>query len=397
MNLTRLALRNLSGNAFRSWVVAICAFLVVSFVLASVMILRGAEQSLRRVDNRLGADILVVPEGEQSTVETALLMGNTAQVWMPDRVVDQVADVPGVAQASPQLYLSTLTNASCCSVEDMFMIAYDPRTDFTVKPWLEENLGHELKLGEAVGGTYVFVPDGEQNIKLYGYFITLAGNMERTGTGLDQSMFLTFETAKDIARISTTMAEQPLVIPENQISSVLVKVEPGADPKAVALEIMHQVPGAAPITSLDMFQSYRSQMNGILKSVLILITVILGLSLLLIGLISSMAANERKRELGVLRAMGATRGFVFRSLLVEAAILALAGGVAGVLFTVTATYLFRQALMGSLNLPFLLPDPGNLAVQILAGLALALASVTVAAFFPAYRISRQDPASAMRE
>jgi len=397
MNLTRLALRNISGSAFRSWAVAICAFLVVSFVLASVMILRGAEKSLRLVNDRLGADIIIVPEGTQSEVETALLMGNPTQVWMPQDVVEKVAAVPGVAAVSPQIFLSTLTNAACCSVEDMFLIAYDPTTDFTVRPWLEKHVGSTLKLGEAVGGTYVFVPEGEQNIKLYGYFITLKGNMEPTGTGLDQSMFLTYETAEDIARISTTMAEKPLEIPKDQVSAVMVKVEPGMDPKAVSVEIMHQVPGVTPIDSPDLFQSYRSQMTGLLKGVLVLIAVILGLSLLLIALIFSMAANERRRELGVLRAMGATRGFVFKSLLAEASLLALAGGLAGVLVTVLSTYLFRQALMSSLGLPFLLPAPGTLLVQVAAGLVLALGSVALAAFFPAYRISRLDPAVAMRE
>jgi ABC-type antimicrobial peptide transport system permease subunit len=95
--------------------------------------------------------------------------------------------------------------------------------------------------------------------------------------------------------------------------------------------------------------------------------------------------------------MGATRGFVFKSLLAEASLLALAGGLAGVLVTVLATYLFRQALMSSLGLPFLLPAPGTLLVQVAAGLVLALGSVALAAFFPAYRISRLDPAVAMRE
>jgi putative ABC transport system permease protein len=397
VNLTRLALRNISGSPFRSWAVAICAFLVVSFVLASVMILRGADQSLRLVNDRLGADIIVVPIGTQAKVETALLMGNPTQVWMPDAVLDKVAAVPGVAAVSPQLFLSTLTNASCCSVSDMFLIAYDPETDFTVRPWLEKNLGGGLKLGEAIGGTHVFVPEGEQNIKLYGYFITLRGNMEPTGTGLDQSMFLTYETAEDIARISKTMAEKPLEIRQDQISAVMVKLAPGEDPKAISLRIMNAIPDVTPIDSPDMFQSYRFQISGLLKAVLVMIVVILGLSLLLIGLIFSMAANERRRELGVLRALGATRGFVFKSLLAEASILALIGGLAGVFLTVWSTYLFRHALMSSLGMPFLLPTPGLLLVQVLGGLALALGSVALAAFFPAYRISRQDPASAMRE
>jgi putative ABC transport system permease protein len=138
-------------------------------------------------------------------------------------------------------------------------------------------------------------------------------------------------------------------------------------------------------------------MSSLLQVVLVVIAITLGLALLLIGLIFSMAANERRRELGVLRAMGATRSFVFQSLLVEAGFLALAGGLAGIFFTVLATYLFRQALMSSLGLPFLLPSPVALLVQVAGGLALALGSVTIAALIPAYRISQQDPANAMRE
>jgi putative ABC transport system permease protein len=305
--------------------------------------------------------------------------------------------VPGVDTVSPQLYLSTLVDAACCSVSDMFMIAYDPATDFTIEPWLEEKLGHGLHLGQAVGGTYIYVPEGEQNIQLYGYHITLMGNMEPTGTALDASMFLTFETAQDIARISRTMAEQPLEIPPDSISAVMVRLEPGADPDATALEIMHAVPDVAPIASLDLFRAYRNQMSGLRTAVVAMMGITLFLSVGLIGLVFSMAANERRRELGVLRAMGATRGFVFQSLLTEAGLLALAGGLTGIGLSVLAIYLFRQLIITSLNLPFMLPEVPVLLVQVLAGLAAALLSVTVAALFPAYRISRLDPSIAMRE
>ena len=397
MNLYRLALKNIAGSAFRSWVVALCALLVASLALATTLIMRGAENSLRLANDRLGADIVVVPEGTATQVETALLMGIPTEVWMPKEVLDQVAAVPGVEVVSPQIYLSTLTDAACCSVEHMFLIVYDPETDFTVEPWLEEELGDGLHLGEVVGGTYVFVPEGEQNIQLYGYFVTLKANMEPTGTGLDQSMFLTLETAHDIARISLTMAERPLEIPEASISAVLLRVAPGSDITEVALQIMHDVPGVTPIESPNMFQAYRAQMTSLLTGILVAMGITLVLSVALIALVFSMAANERRRELGVLRAMGATRGFVFQSLLTEAGFLALAGGAAGIALTVTATYLFRNLIVFSLGIPFLLPSPFSLLGQVAGGLVVALGSVTVAAMLPAYRISRQDPAAAMRE
>jgi putative ABC transport system permease protein len=397
MKLYQLAAKNIGGSAFRSWIVALCAFLVASFALGTVLVMRGAENSIRLAIGRLGADIVVLPEGTSTKVESALLMGHPTQVWMPRSKLEEIAAVPGVETVSPQLYLSTLSNASCCSVEDMFLIAYEPETDFTITPWLNKNLGDGLHLGEVVGGTYVFVPEGEQNIKIYGYFVTLKANMEPTGTGLDQSMFLTFETAQDIARISRSTADSPLEIPAASISAAMVKLKPGHDPYEVSLKIMRQVPGVTPIESPNLFQAYRKQMSGLLTGILVAMGITLTLSILLIGLIFSMAANERRRELGVLRAMGATRGFVFRSLLTEAGLLAMGGGIAGIGVAVLVTVLFRRLIIVSLGIPFLLPSPSVLLAQVAGGLGLALGSVTLAALFPAYRISHMDPSIAMRE
>jgi putative ABC transport system permease protein len=397
MNFIDLTLKNISGTAYRSWVIGLCAFILAAFTVGTTLIMRGAETSLRLALDRLGADIVVVPQGSETKAETALLMGKPASIWMPASTQQKVAAVSGVAQTSPQLYLSTLTGASCCSVSDMFLIAYDPATDFTIQPWLEQKIGSGLKLGEAVGGHFVFVPDGEPNIKLYGYFVTLAANIEETGTGLDQSLFLTFETARDMARMSYTQAEKPLLIPEGSISAVMVKVTPGSDPKEVAVKIIQQVSGVTPIASANLFQSYRRQMSGLLNILLLVLAFTWILATVLIGLVFTMAANERKRELGVLRAMGATRSFVMKSLLTEAGTLALGGSVAGIALAAFSIGLFRTLIVNTLGVPFLFPSLAPLLGQISIGLAVALVCVMLAALIPALRVSRQDPAMAMRE
>lgn len=397
MSLLQLAFKNISGNSFRTGVVAACALLVASFALFTTILMRGAETSLRLAINRLGADIVVVPQGSEAKVESALLMGIPARFWMPADTLDKIASIPGVQTASPQLYLATLTGADCCSVSDMFMIAYDPRTDFTIEPWLQENLGKDLRLGEVVGGSYISATEANQNIKIYGYLVTLKANLEPTGTGLDQSMFLTFDTARDIASKSVNQAASPLDIPDASISAVMIKVTPEADPHDVAVKVLQSVPGVTPLESANMFQSYRQQMNGLLKIIVVIMSVTWVLCVLLIGLVFSMAANERRRELGVLRALGATRQYVFRSLLAESSLLAFFGAVAGLLLTLFLMLLFHKALVVSFGLPFLLPPVGSLLVLMIAGLLLALFSVNLAAFLPAWKFSRQDPAIAMRE
>lgn len=397
MTLLQLAWKNISGNGLRSWVVALCALLVAAFALFATLLLRGAATSLELAADRLGADIVVVPEGAQSDIEGALLMGAPAHFWMPEETVRALGAIPGVEAVSPQVYLSTLLNASCCSVSEMFMIAYDPATDFTVRPWLQKRLPEGLGLGEVIGGDYIFATEGEDGILVYSALLKLKGNLEPTGTGLDQSVFLTLETAREVARISEEYAEEPLVIPPGQVSAVLLRSGPGVSTEELAVEIYRSVPGVYPIQSDNLFSSSRTQLRSLLNTVVVVMALIWPLAIVLIGMVYLMAANERRRELGVMRALGATRRYVSRSLLAEASLLAFCGASTGVFLAVLAIYLFRRLIVSSLGVPFLLPSPGSLILQVGIGLLLAMGSVFLAALLPAVRISRQDPAVAMRE
>lgn len=206
MSVIRLAVKNIRGNAIRSLTIFLCVLGIVSFFMATTLVVQGAQNSLNKGLERLGADIIVVPEGAESKVETALLMGKPTQVWMSSNYLDKIAQVPGVGAVSPQVYLESMFGASCCSVNEMFLLAFDPATDFTVTPWLEKNLGRGLAVGETIGGTYVFLPPGDEDIKLYGYEVSLDGTLEATGTGLDQTMFMTMDTARAVAATSLTAA-----------------------------------------------------------------------------------------------------------------------------------------------------------------------------------------------
>lgn len=397
MKLLKLALKNIRGSGFRSLAIFLLVTGVASFLLTTTLIIKGSQNSLNSGIQRLGADIIAVPQGTEGKIETALLMGKPASVWMPQENLDKIASVPGVEKASPQLYLASLFGASCCSVSEMFIVVYDPQTDFTITPWLQQNLGRPLEKGEVVGGTYVFVPPGEPGIKLYGYTTKLAGTLEPTGTGIDQTMFMTLETAQDMAKTSLTSAVAPLKMPADSISSVLVKVKPGADVHQVAAQIAQDTTGVTPIESPNLFVSFENQMNGLLLGFLALTLVMWVLAALMMGVNFSMATNQRRREIAVLRVVGAMPGFVFRLVLTEASILAAGGAVVGTAVALTFLFVFKNALIASLKIPFLLPSIPTLAVLFIAGLGLAVAVVIISALVPAIRASKQELAIAMRE
>ena len=397
MQMIRLAVRNLAGNSFRSWVVFFCAALMAGFVISSTLVIRGANTSLQLALARLGADIIVIPTGHEQRLESALLMGIPVHCWMPDTVTAEVRAVPGVAAVSPQLYLSTLRGAVCCSVPEMFLIAYDPETDFTLKPWLEQNLEGGLALGEAVGGSLIFVPKQDGALLVYGYPLELAGSLAPTGTGLDQSMFFTLETAFAIAEGSSERAVKALDIPPRTVSSIMVKVDLGADVQEVAQQIDAAIRGVTPLETGRLFKDQREQILSLLNSVVALLGITWLLAMALVAVVFSLAVNERRRHIGVMRALGARRTTVLKSLLLEALVLALAGGLVGIAVSSLAIYLFRPLIVALMGVPFLFPAPLQLAGLGLGAEALALIGVVVAALIPAWRISLQDPAISMRE
>jgi putative ABC transport system permease protein len=397
MSSLKLALRNIRGSSIRSLIILLCVLGLAAFFVTTTLIVRGAQNSLQRGLERLGADILVVPAGAEAKVETALLMGKPTEVWMSEDYLKKVAAVPGVASVSPQIYLQSLYGASCCSVSEMFLVVFDPPTDFSISPWLQMNLGRGLAKGEIIGGSYIFTPPGERFIRLYGYNLTLRGNLEATGTGIDQTIFMTRETAQDIALSSLAAAEKPLQIPAGQISSVMVKVQPGADVHRVNLQILQGVLGITPLESPSLFGSFRQQMLGLLDGFLVLLVLAWVLAVVLLALVFSLAVNERYREIAVLRAMGATRNYVYRSLLTEAAILAQAGGAAGIILSCFSIYLFKDYIAGYLHMPFLFPSLPSLGILVFSSLALSVITVIIASLVPTVRVNRQEPAIAMRE
>ena len=397
MNLFRLALKNIEDNAFRSWIVAICAGLVVAFIIGATLVINGSQESMQKVTERLGADITVIPSGNQSIVEQAFLMGVPVDIWMDRDIVEEIAAMDGVAIVSPQLFLSTMRGASCCSVSDMFMVAYDPATDFTVHPWMEENLGRELTLGEAIGGVYISDSEGRDDILVYGYSIELLGNLEPTGSGLDQSLFFTYETAMDISRHSPMQAERELIINPNAISTALVRLEDTADPFLVAQEIEASIPGINAITSANLFREQRERVDSLVNSVTSLSIIAWVMALVLIGFVTSTAISSRTQEIGVLRVLGATRTEVIKTLLLESSLLTIGGSLVGIIFAIAVITLFRNLIMNILEVPIYIPNIGELLLLMLIVVSLSLASVFLATLIPILRISNQEPSTSIKE
>jgi lipoprotein-releasing system permease protein len=103
---------------------------------------------------------------------------------------------------------------------------------------------------------------------------------------------------------------------------------------------------------------------------------------------------QRSREIGILRAMGISRGQVLRVFLLQGGLLGLAGAAAGCLLGAAALQLWQVLERNPDGTPlFPLPLEPMLYAAVLGGAAL---TGLAAAFAPALRAARMDPAVAIR-
>jgi putative ABC transport system permease protein len=392
-SFARLVGRNLANRPYRNLATVFVFAIVAATLFSSQYLMAGAEQSLNAGLSRMGADILVVPEEYTHEGETILLTGQPTSFFFEDTGFEQISRVPGVAKASPQIYIATLF-ASCCAAP-VQMIAIDPERDFTISPWLEENPGVTLQKDDIIIGSAIIQNVGK-DLMFYGHSFHVAGILGQTGTGVDNSVFTRIEDAYVMADESGEKAVKKLVIPPRMVSAVLVKVEPGASPEAVAAGIRSAVPGTKTILPNGLLSAVSGQLGGVMQLLYGSALAVTILSIPLLGLVSAMVAHEQRRETSILRALGATKAFVIRLVLTEAFTLAIAGGLVGVGVAAGLLFLYQDFIRFSLEIPFIVPAP--LAILSGAGSALLLTIGIggISSLYPVVLVTRAEPYEAIR-
>ncbi len=386
--------KGVKRRTFRNVVTILTFAVVTGSLLSTYFLIGGAENSTQAGMSRLGADMLVVPGEYGADVDAILLSGRTSTFFFNSTVLSGVANVSGVDRIAPQTYIATL-NFGCCSFPTQ-LIGFNSTNDFTIQPWLREELGRPLVRNEIICGSQIIGAAPGFHLIFYGHDFVIAGVLDPTGTGVDQSIFIQDTDAIQMAKDSVKLAVKPLDLKEGEISGVLIKLAPGANAEQVASDIQTTIPNAHVVTSAYLAREVSDQLSGTIGSLYLMAGAVTIVSVPLVATVSSMVANERKREIGLLRAMGANKRFVFSIVLIEALILAGLGALIGAVVTAILIAAFQNLIMVSLGIPFLWPSLLQLTLDIgLVGIA-AVAIGGLASLYPAIRASRLDPYDAIR-
>lgn len=389
-----IALKNLKKRSFRTKS-------LITFVAAfSFTIFCGAllSQSIKLGENymsgRMGADIMVVPRGCSLNLQNTLLKSESNTFYMDETLSQKISEMDHIEQVSPQLYIASL-NATCCTVP-VQIIGYEPKTDFTIKSWMTNFNSCELGFDEVVIGSLVNAKVGDQ-VWLYGQPLRVAARLDDTGMGFNSSIFMTMKTAYHIIDMSVQKAVHPAGDGKNLISALFIKLAGDADVSQTAQSIITAYPQTDVVVSKEMMQHISSQLNhlgGFIYGIQALLWIV---SMFVLAVGFSAAANERKREFGLYLALGATRKKLVSILMTETLMVSVLGALCGVIAGCFFMFEFLMLIATSLGLPYLRPSIGTTMLLIIVSMLLSVLTGVIASVYSAMRIGRIEPYFAIRE
>ncbi len=397
LKIIDIAKKNLKRKFFRSIAIALSVLIVAGTLFSITTVMDSVETSLKKGTERLGADIMVVPAEAESKARTALLSGDPSTFYMDRSIEDRVRNIRGVKTVASQLFLET-ARYKCCDEDDMLLVGFDPDNDFTIIPWLTNELGKSLSINEIIMRRAITAYNVGSKVRIYGDHYEIVGMLEETGMRfIDNSIFLPHKAIIKMAEESKKREDvKAVILPSDKISTVLVQVDPDISPRRVAIFIEHEIPEVKAIVSEQVISAVRKQLFILLKSILSISVILWIMALLLIGVVFSMIVNERQREIGLLRAMGAKRKDVFRLIMSEASILSIIGGISGIISGGAFLYFLKGFIRSSLNIPYLWPSTFGFVLLIGICLVLAFITGTGSALYPAIRAMRIEPYEAIR-
>lgn len=409
--------RSFKANVFRSLVTIICIAVVIGTIFSTTLIVRGAESSLQIGVSRMGADLIVVPKPADPFYISQLIEGHVIHhpYYMDASIMDQLAKVPGVQKLTPQAYAARFDRpfaCPCCATFYYYLVGFDPRSDFIIASWLTE-LPEELGRTDAIIGSNIpATPTASigSKITVFGEVLEVKGVLEITGTGLDDIIFVTLDSLYRLAAQSQKLAEKEpghpvLEIEPNQISAVLVRVEPGYSPPDVGTQIKleniltttHKVEKYVNVIyPRNLGYEARQRLHSLNRIFLISSSIMWGLSVVLVGAVFSLIVNARRREIGLLRAMGATRRYIFKLITLEVTLPIILAGALGVISGALALYILEDFVASSFDIPYLWPRLLDIGVLAIGSLGLSAITGVLAALYPAISSSRMEPYDAIR-
>jgi putative ABC transport system permease protein len=399
------AVRSLRVNKLRSALTALGIIVGVAAVVCMISIGAGAQADVAEKIRNLGANLLVVMPGAQSSGGARLEAGTQATLTEEDasairrELNDVLVAAPLLAHSAHIVARGKNWATNVAGITTDYLIAREWHLS-SGRPFTES----ELEIGEkvAIVGSVIIkelfdrAPSLGETIRIGNVPFTIIAVLENKGEGAGRSqddvVFIPLSAGK--SRVLGTVRG----VTREALDFIAVKVsDPVAIPEVkgqleALLRQRHRLRSNAasdfrienPMDVLATRQRANQTLHYLLIAVASVSLIVGGISIMNIMLVS---VTERTREIGLRMAAGARRRDIRRQFLIEAMTLAAAGGVIGALVGAAAAAIIAWEAAW----PVLI-SPSSL----LLACGFATAVGVFSGLYPAYRASQLDPIVALR-
>jgi putative ABC transport system permease protein len=391
LRLFLLALKTLRRKKIRS-VLTIGGVAIAVAVLVSLLGFdAGYQQGLRNDIDRMGYQVLVTAKGCPYEAATLMLKGGGGLRYMEQGVYEKITRDDRIDQITPQLVTTVYSEDAGGGKGGISMYMGILDSFLGLKPWLafqsggwfsgeeadEAIMGYEAaELEQRSVGDQIFISGIDK-------VLTVVGIFERTGTQDDGVIFLPLKTAQKVFDLPDRITG--IGIKLKDIGSLSAFEEDLYDEPGIQVVSMAQVKG----TIFNLMSSAKVLANSI-ATVAILIAIIGVMNTIL------MSVFERTKEIGVMKALGASKMDIFKVIWLETALICFLGGIVGDVLAITGgglvEYLLKQILPYAPSGKLVAISP-QLLVTSLGG---AIVTGLVAGVYPASRAASMRPVQAIR-
>ena len=365
-----LARRNFGRNRVRLLASVGGVALALSLTLALDAVYAGVASQLTTYIERAGADVWVA----QSGVRNLHMVASS----LPASVVDEVGAVDGVASVTPILEATDTISAG-----DERAVVYViglPASAEMGGPWEIAEGSARVGPGEIIVdrgfATQAGVTIGE-TVGVLGGEARVVGLSRGTASLLNSVAFVSFDD------FQAMRGHAPV------ISYVLVRVAGVASAEAVAADIERLVPGVTAQSRTDFVAQERLIVTDMSADVISIMSVIgFVVALAVVALTVYVATLARRRDFGVLKAIGARNRMLYRVVLVQAVLSVVVGFAIGLAFTGLLAFAIART---DLNLELAITAASLVKVGLFAAIIAGLAAI-----LPIRQVAGVDPAVVFR-
>jgi putative ABC transport system permease protein len=394
MKLYQIVVRDVTRRRRRMLYASLGVIIGVATIVAVLTIGLAGETNIYGQLEKYGANLVVMPAisdidvglgglslGTLAVGENYIPEDNLAQVrQIADGLIKEalgIEDDGDIATIAPRLYMGTEIEGT-----SVIVVGIDPQQERQLKTWWRIREGEYLEHADQalVGARAADVLQlniGDM-IALNGMEVSIAGILEETGSDEDYEVFIHIETA------------QQAFEKEGLVSSIDVRALCSACPTSdIAGSINGNIPGVRAVAVKQIAETEMGMMEKVNRFLLALAGITLAVGCF--GVVNTMlsSVHERIKDIGIMRAVGASRNQVIKIFLYEAIIIGVAGGFLGYVVGTLLAYVVGPLILDGVAVTYL-PE------YFFPALALATVIAVVATVYPAFRASRIKVADSFR-